>query len=100
MVSGTAAGRAWCADARAGHRGQRRGAGPMITFDTPLLLYLAPAIAIAVAVLAIWAQRVRVNRARRWSSDLGTLARNAGKRGWIALASATLLAAFALAGPR
>ncbi len=72
----------------------------MITFDSPLLLYVAPGVMLLVAILALWARRTRVAHARRWSADLGELARSVGRRGWVAPAVAAFFAALALSGPR
>jgi Ca-activated chloride channel family protein len=72
----------------------------MILFDNPLLLYTAPVVAIIVVLLSLWARRVRIRRARRWSKDLAELARKAGKLAWVLPGIAALFAALALAGPR
>lgn len=69
-------------------------------FDAPLVLAAAPAIALVILGLALWARAARVHRAARWSGALGRTARlaNRGTAFWLALV--TLLAMAALAGPR
>jgi Ca-activated chloride channel family protein len=71
-----------------------------MTFDAPLLLFLAPVVALAFGFAAWLARRRRVRMARRWSSSLGRLAR--GRGGWApaVVGLSALLAAVALAGPR
>ncbi|HJR51691.1 MAG TPA: hypothetical protein VJ794_11330, partial [Gemmatimonadales bacterium] len=49
-----------------------------MTFDAPLLLFLAPAVALAVGFGAWLARGRRIRLARRWSP---LLARTAGARG-------------------
>lgn len=71
-----------------------------MTFDAPLVLFLAPVLAVAFGCAAWLARRRRIQLARRWSPSLGRIARARG--GWApALAGLTaLLAAIGLAGPR
>jgi Ca-activated chloride channel homolog len=71
-----------------------------MTFDAPLLLFLAPLLALAFGFGAWLARRRRVRMARRWSQSLGRLARSRG--GWAApiVGLSALLAAIGLAGPR
>jgi len=71
-----------------------------MTFDAPLLLFLAPVIALAVGMGAWLARRQRIRLARRWSASLGRMAR--GRGGWAPplLGLAALCAAIGLAGPR
>jgi Ca-activated chloride channel homolog len=71
-----------------------------MTFDAPLLLFLAPVVALAFGFAAWLARRRRIRLARRWSPSLGRLARSRG--GWApaVLGLGGLLAAVGLAGPR
>jgi Ca-activated chloride channel family protein len=71
-----------------------------MTFDAPLLLFLAPVLALAFGLGAWLARRQRIRLARRWSASLGRLARSRG--GWapIVIGLGALLAAIGLAGPR
>jgi Ca-activated chloride channel family protein len=71
-----------------------------MTFDAPLLLFLAPVLAVAFACAAWLARRRRIQLARRWSPSLGRLAR--GRGGWApaVIGVGALLAAIGLAGPR
>ncbi len=71
-----------------------------MTFDTPLLLFLAPVLGLAFGFGAWLARRQRIRLARRWSMSLGRLARSRG--GWapLVLGLCALLAAVGLAGPR
>ena len=71
-----------------------------MTFDAPLLLFLAPVVAVAFGFAAWLARRRRIRMARRWSPSLGRLAR--GRGGWApaVVGLSALLAAVALAGPR
>ena len=71
-----------------------------MTFDSPLLLFLAPVLAVAFACAAWLARRRRVQLARRWSPSLGRIARARG--GWAPalIGVAALLAGVGLAGPR
>ena len=72
----------------------------MITFDAPLLLYLAPLAALLMGLLAWWARRARVRHAARWSEDLAAVARRAGRWGWLGVMLAAFAATVALSGPR
>ena len=72
----------------------------MITFDSPLLLYLAPIMTMIVALLALWARRARVSHALRWSPELGQLAHTTGRHGGVIPAIAAFFFAVALSGPR
>ena len=69
-------------------------------FDTPLLLFLAPAVALAVGFAAWLGRGRRIRLARRWSPALAKMARARG--GWAPalLAVVALLAMVGLAGPR
>jgi Ca-activated chloride channel family protein len=71
-----------------------------VTFDAPLLLFLAPVVAAAFGFGAWLARRQRIRLARRWSPSLGRLARSRG--GWapFVLGLSALLAGIGLAGPR
>ncbi|MBL8979716.1 MAG: VWA domain-containing protein [Gemmatimonadetes bacterium] len=71
-----------------------------MTFDSPLLLVLAPVLGLAVGAVALLARRRRVARAGAWSPELAARARAAGKTGPLLLALAGLAAAVGLAGPR
>jgi Ca-activated chloride channel family protein len=69
-------------------------------FDMPLLLFLAPAVALAVGFAAWLGRGRRIRLARRWSPALAKLAKARG--GWapVLLAVVALLAMVGLAGPR
>jgi Ca-activated chloride channel family protein len=71
-----------------------------VIFDAPLLLFLAPAVALAVGFAAWLARGRRVRLARRWSPLLARTARARG--GWapFLLGLVALLAMVGLAGPR
>lgn len=71
-----------------------------MTFDAPLILFLAPLLGAAFGLGAWLARRRRIRLARRWSASLGRLARSRG--GWapFVLGLSALLAAIGLAGPR
>ena len=71
-----------------------------MTFDAPLLLFLAPLVALAVGVGAWLARRRRIRLARRWSPGLGRLARARGAWAPAVLGLVALLATVGLAGPR
>lgn len=71
-----------------------------MTFDSPILLLLAPVLGLAVGAVALLARRRRVARAGAWSPELAARARAAGKTGPLFLALAGLVAAVGLAGPR
>ena len=69
-------------------------------FDAPLLLFLAPVVALAIGFAAWISRGRRIRLARRWSPALGKLARSRG--GWapVVLGVVALLATMGLAGPR
>jgi len=69
-------------------------------FEAPLLLALAPVLALALGALAWFARRRRVRLAAAWSAALGRDARRRVRRGPLILAAAALAAGVALAGPR
>lgn len=71
-----------------------------MVFDTPSLLPVAPVVALVAVLLSLWARRARIQRAQRWSSELGAQARRVGRFGPLGLSLATFLATVALAGPR
>jgi Ca-activated chloride channel homolog len=71
-----------------------------VTFDAPLLLFLAPVLGLAVGMGAWLARRQRIRLARRWSSSLGRMARSRGSWAPVVLGLAALCAAVGLAGPR
>ncbi|UCD24075.1 MAG: VWA domain-containing protein [Gemmatimonadota bacterium] len=72
----------------------------MIAFDTPILFFLAPAVGVLVFAFAIWARRVRINKAGNWSNELRAEAASSGRWGPYVLGLAGVLATVALAGPR
>ncbi|HEX9729476.1 MAG TPA: vWA domain-containing protein [Gemmatimonadales bacterium] len=69
-------------------------------FDAPLVLYVAPGIALAFLGLALWARASRVRHAARWSADLARAAAAANRWQAAAIAVAVLCVMAALAGPR
>ena len=69
-------------------------------FDAPVLLALAPLIALLLGALALVARRRRIARAAAWSTELEQQARATGKWGPVLLALAALAAVVGLAGPR
>ncbi len=69
-------------------------------FDTPLMLGLAPLVALALAVFAWTARGRRIKRARAWSEAVARAAQANGRWGPVALGLTALAAAAALAGPR
>jgi Ca-activated chloride channel family protein len=71
-----------------------------MSFDVPLLLFLAPAVALALGFAAWLGRGRRIRMARRWSPLLARTARARG--GWApaALGLVALLAMLGLAGPR
>ena len=71
-----------------------------MTFDAPVVLALAPLVMLALGFAAVWARRVRIRRAARWSADSAGIARAAGPFGSTGIAVAALLCTAALAGPR
>ena len=50
-----------------------------MSFDSPLLLVLAPLLGAFIGALAILVRRRRISRASAWSADLATRARNTGR---------------------
>jgi Ca-activated chloride channel family protein len=71
-----------------------------MSFDSPVLLALAPLLAALLGAAAIVARRRRIARASAWSEELATRARAAGRWAPLLLGLAALAAAVALAGPR
>jgi Ca-activated chloride channel homolog len=71
-----------------------------VTFDAPLLLFLAPVLALAFGVGAWLARERRIRLARRWSPSLGRLARARGRWAPVLFGFASLFALIGLAGPR
>src|SRR4051812_35127532 len=71
-----------------------------MTFDAPLLLFVAPLIALAFGFAAWMARRRRVRLAGRWSAALGRLARSRGAWAPVVIGLSALLAVIGLAGPR
>ena len=69
-------------------------------FELPLLLWLAPVIAVGLAALAWWAQRQRIRLASAWSPVVARLAKRGARRSVPLLGLAGLAAAIAVAGPR
>ncbi len=69
-------------------------------FDAPLLLFLSPAVALAIGFGAWLGRGKRIRLARRWSPALAKMAKARG--GWAPplLALVALLAMVGLAGPR
>ncbi len=69
-------------------------------FDAPLLLLIAPAVALAVGFGAWLSRRRRIRMARRWSPALAKVAKARG--GWapLVLGVVALLGMVGLAGPR
>ena len=71
-----------------------------MSFDVPLLLFLAPLLALAVGLGAWLARGRRIRLARRWSPALGRVARSRGRWAPPVLGLVALLAVIGLAGPR
>lgn len=71
-----------------------------MTFERPILLWVAPLLAIVVGLLAGWARQRRVKAARAWSPALGEEAARLGRRSPFVLTLAGLLIGMAIAGPR
>lgn len=69
-------------------------------FDAPLLLFLAPALGLALGFAAWLGRGRRIRLARRWSPALGRLARARGTWAPVVLGLTGLSAVVALAGPR
>jgi Ca-activated chloride channel family protein len=71
-----------------------------MTFDAPLLLFLAPVLGAALGFAAWLGRRRRIRLARRWSPALGRLARSRGVWAPLVLALVGLAVVVALSGPR
>jgi Ca-activated chloride channel homolog len=71
-----------------------------MSFEAPLLLALAPLVALFIAAGAWLARGRRIRLARSWSDALGREARSRGRWAPLVLGIVALLAALALAGPR
>jgi Ca-activated chloride channel homolog len=71
-----------------------------MTFDAPLLLFLAPVLGAALGFAAWLGRRRRIRLARRWSPALGRLARSRGAWAPLVLALVGLAVVVALSGPR
>ena len=71
-----------------------------MTFDTPVVLALAPLVGGAVWFAAAWARRARIRRAALWSDETVRRALGAGRLGPTALSVSAFLSVVALAGPR
>ncbi len=71
-----------------------------MAFDYAYVLFIAPAAAVAVIGLALWARATRIRRAGRWSNALAEAAARHGLVASLLLGLAALGAAVALAGPR
>ncbi len=71
-----------------------------MSFDVPLLLFVAPLLGLVIGLGAWLGRGRRIRLARRWSPELGRTARTRG--GWapLVLGLVGLLATVALAGPR
>lgn len=71
-----------------------------MSFDVPLLLFLAPLLGLAVGLGAWLGRGRRIRLARRWSPSLGRAARARGSWAPVVLGLVAALTAVALAGPR
>lgn len=71
-----------------------------MTFDSPILLLLAPLLGAAVGAVALLARRRRIGRAEAWSAELALRARGTGRWAPVLLALAGVAAGVGLAGPR
>ncbi|HET8762165.1 MAG TPA: VWA domain-containing protein, partial [Gemmatimonadales bacterium] len=69
-------------------------------FDAPLLLFIAPVVALVAGLWLFVAQRKRVRLAHRWSAELAERTRRLGRWTPLLLALVLLLGLVALAGPR
>lgn len=69
-------------------------------FDAPLLLYLAPVVALGAGLWLLLALRTRVHRASSWSAELARRTRAGGRWTPLLLGVVVLLILVALAGPR
>ena len=71
-----------------------------MSFDSPLLLLLAPLLAAALGLVALLARRRRIARASAWSEELARQSRTSGAMAPLLLALAALAAGVGIAGPR
>ncbi len=71
-----------------------------MSFDSPLLLLLAPIIAAALGLVALLARRRRIARSAAWSEELARQSRATGAMAPLLLALAGLAAGVGIAGPR
>ncbi|MGH7658242.1 MAG: vWA domain-containing protein, partial [Gemmatimonadales bacterium] len=71
-----------------------------LTFDSTLLLILAPLTGVVAALLALWLRRRRIGRALAWSPAVAERAARYGRTAPFVLGLAALGAMVALAGPR
>jgi Ca-activated chloride channel homolog len=71
-----------------------------VTFDSPILLPLAPLLGAGVGAVAMLARRRRIGRAEAWSEELARRARGTGRWAPVLLALAGVAAGVGLAGPR
>lgn len=71
-----------------------------MSFDSPLLLLLAPVIAAALGLVALLARRRRIARSAAWSEELARQSRGTGAMAPLLLALAGLAAGVGIAGPR
>ena len=69
-------------------------------FDYPVLLAVAPLLALLAALVAWRSRRRRIRLARAWSAALATLASARGRGAPLVLGATVLLGGIALAGPR
>lgn len=69
-------------------------------FEQPVLLLVAPALALVVGLLAWLARRRRIRAATAWSPVLGARATELGRWSPVVLGAVALLACLGLAGPR
>lgn len=71
-----------------------------MTFDSPVLLALAPLFGAGIGAVALLARRRRIGRAAAWSAELAERARASGRWAPLLLALVGLAAGVGLAGPR
>ena len=71
-----------------------------MTFDSPILLALAPVLGAAVGAVALLARRRRIGRSAAWSAELEQRARATGRWAPVLIALAAVAAGVGLAGPR
>lgn len=69
-------------------------------FELPRAIFVGVLLSLAAGGLSLLARRARVRRAARWSQDLETRARRAGRWGFLPAACSVFLAALGIAGPR